>query len=149
MSARIALFQAGLTGIRGQDMLLAQAQGLHHHLQPGQRFAEQPLVLVDVGDRSGTPNGIPGLRLGAGTAPGTNLLTPALQYDPTPTGDCEAIQQDATRLAVTWKGKSDIRQHARKVVRLKFEMQHAKLFAFEIEKKPTTSVQSCYWSGYR
>jgi len=45
--------------------------------------------------------------------------------------DCEAIKNDSVRHVVTWKGKPDLSRLAGKVVRLRFEMQDAKLFAFE------------------
>jgi hypothetical protein len=48
--------------------------------------------------------------------------------------DCDAIRADSVRKIVTWKGKSDVSGPAGKVVRLKFEMQDAKLYAFKFDR---------------
>lgn len=45
--------------------------------------------------------------------------------------DCDVIRGDAVRHSVTWKGNPDVGRLAGKIVRLKFEMQDAKLYAFE------------------
>jgi hypothetical protein len=45
--------------------------------------------------------------------------------------NCDVIKADSTDKVVTWKGKSSVKSLAGKTVRLKFEMQEAKLYAFE------------------
>jgi hypothetical protein len=47
--------------------------------------------------------------------------------------DCDVIKADSTEKVVTWKGKSSVKSLACKSVRLKFEMQEAKLYAFEFK----------------
>ncbi|MHC4618431.1 MAG: hypothetical protein ACYTEQ_11845, partial [Planctomycetota bacterium] len=49
------------------------------------------------------------------------------------TADCDPIRADATALAVSWKGHTDLSKLAGEVVRLQFEMQNAKLYAFKFE----------------
>jgi hypothetical protein len=46
---------------------------------------------------------------------------------------CDAIKGDSVRHVVTWNGRSDIGRFAGEVVRVRFEMQNAKLFAFQFE----------------
>ena len=46
-------------------------------------------------------------------------------------GDCDPITTDSVRHVVTWKGDSDVGNLAGQVVRLRFEMQNAKLYAFQ------------------
>ncbi|MHC4193010.1 MAG: LamG-like jellyroll fold domain-containing protein, partial [Planctomycetota bacterium] len=48
-------------------------------------------------------------------------------------GDCDPIRADSVRRVVTWKGDPDVGNLAGQVVRLRFEMQNAKLFAFEFK----------------
>jgi len=48
-------------------------------------------------------------------------------------GDCDPIRADFVRHIVTWKGDDDVGSLAGQVVRLRFEMQNAKLFAFEFK----------------
>ena len=48
-------------------------------------------------------------------------------------GDCEPIKADSVRQTVTWGGNADVSSLAGKVVRLKFEMQNTKLYAFKFE----------------
>jgi len=50
--------------------------------------------------------------------------------------DCDAVVGDSTGHIVTWAGKSNISRLAGDVVRIKFEMQNAKLYAFEIIRNP-------------
>jgi hypothetical protein len=45
--------------------------------------------------------------------------------------NCEIIKNDSVCHVVRWKGEPDLNRLAGKVVRLKFEMQSAKLYAFE------------------
>jgi hypothetical protein len=45
--------------------------------------------------------------------------------------DCDPIRTDSVRQVVTWKGDPDVGNLAGKVVRLRFEMQNAKLYAFQ------------------
>jgi hypothetical protein len=45
--------------------------------------------------------------------------------------DCDAISTDSVRHVVTWKGDSDVGDLAGQVVRLRFEMRNAKLYAFQ------------------
>lgn len=45
--------------------------------------------------------------------------------------DCDPIQADATSLVVSWRRNTDVSKLAGKVVRLKFEMQNTKLYAFK------------------
>jgi hypothetical protein len=46
---------------------------------------------------------------------------------------CDPVTADSVRHTVTWKGSSDVGSLAGQVVRLRFEMQNAKLFAFQFE----------------
>jgi len=48
-------------------------------------------------------------------------------------GDCDPITTDSVRHVVTWKGDSDVGNLAGQVVRLRFEMQNAKLYAFKFD----------------
>jgi len=48
-------------------------------------------------------------------------------------GDCDPVTGDSVRHVVTWKGNSHVGNLAGKVVRLRFEMQNAKLYAFGFE----------------
>jgi hypothetical protein len=48
--------------------------------------------------------------------------------------DCDVIKADSTEKVVSWKGKSSVKSLAGKPVRVRFEMQDAKLFAFEFAK---------------
>lgn len=45
--------------------------------------------------------------------------------------DCDPISVDSTEHVVTWRGNGSVRRHAGKTVRVKFELQNAKLFAFQ------------------
>jgi hypothetical protein len=47
--------------------------------------------------------------------------------------DCDPIRADSVRHVVTWKGDSDVGNLAGQVVRLRFEMQNAKLYAFKFD----------------
>ncbi|MHC4528431.1 MAG: hypothetical protein ACYS29_11175, partial [Planctomycetota bacterium] len=49
-------------------------------------------------------------------------------------GDCDLIRTDSVRHVVTWKGISGVGNLAGQVVRLRFEMQNAKLYAFEFRQ---------------
>jgi len=53
--------------------------------------------------------------------------------------DCDAVVGDSTGHIVTWGGKSGITSYAGSVVRIKFEMQNTKLYAFEIVRDPRSS----------
>ncbi|MHC4624267.1 MAG: hypothetical protein ACYS4W_10235, partial [Planctomycetota bacterium] len=44
---------------------------------------------------------------------------------------CDPITSDSVRQVVTWKGSSDVSSLAGKVVRLRFEMQNARLYALK------------------
>jgi hypothetical protein len=46
--------------------------------------------------------------------------------------DCDTVVGDSTGHIVTWGGNSHIRSLAGSVVRIKFEMQNTKLYAFEV-----------------
>ncbi|MHC4864362.1 MAG: hypothetical protein ACYTEX_09780 [Planctomycetota bacterium] len=46
---------------------------------------------------------------------------------------CVPVTADSVRHTVTWKGSSDVGSIAGQVVRLRFELQNAKLFAFQFE----------------
>ena len=48
--------------------------------------------------------------------------------------DCDPIRTDSVRHIVTWKGAPDVDNLAGQVVRLRFEMQNAKLYAFKFEQ---------------
>jgi hypothetical protein len=48
--------------------------------------------------------------------------------------DCDAIKADSIRYVVTWGGKSDVSKLAGKTVRLRFEMQDARLYALQFTK---------------
>jgi len=47
--------------------------------------------------------------------------------------DCDPIRTDSVRQVVTWKGSSDVGSLAGSVVRLRFDMQEAKIYAFKFE----------------
>ncbi len=47
--------------------------------------------------------------------------------------DCDPIKTDSVRHVVTWKGSPDVGNLAGQVVRLRFEMQNAKLYAFKFD----------------
>jgi hypothetical protein len=47
--------------------------------------------------------------------------------------DCDAIKGDSLRHTVTWKGSFDVGQLAGRVVRLKFQLQEAKLYALKFD----------------
>ncbi len=47
--------------------------------------------------------------------------------------ECDPIRTDSVNHVVTWKSNSNVRSLAGQVVRLRFEMQDAKLFAFKFE----------------
>jgi hypothetical protein len=47
---------------------------------------------------------------------------------------CDPITSDSVRQVVTWQGSSDVGNLAGQTVRLRFEMQNAKLYAFQFEK---------------
>ena len=47
--------------------------------------------------------------------------------------DCDRIKGDLIQKAVTWKGNNNVTALAGRAVRLKFEMQNAKLYAFEFK----------------
>jgi hypothetical protein len=48
--------------------------------------------------------------------------------------DCDAISTDSVRHVVTWKGDSEVGNLAGQVVRLRFEMQNAKLYSLQFEQ---------------
>ena len=48
--------------------------------------------------------------------------------------DCDPIRTDSVRQVVTWKGNPDVGNLAGQVVRLRFEMQNAKLYSFQFQK---------------
>jgi hypothetical protein len=45
--------------------------------------------------------------------------------------DCDAVSTDSIRRAVTWNGRSDLGRLSGRTVRLRFEMQDAKLYALQ------------------
>jgi hypothetical protein len=45
--------------------------------------------------------------------------------------DCDPINIDSTGYVVTWKGSSSVNRHAGKTIRVKFELQNTKLYAFQ------------------
>ncbi|MHC4623583.1 MAG: LamG domain-containing protein [Planctomycetota bacterium] len=47
--------------------------------------------------------------------------------------DCDVIRVDSTEKVVTWKGRSSVMSLGGKSIRLKFEMQETKLYAFEFK----------------
>lgn len=47
--------------------------------------------------------------------------------------DCDPITGDSVRYVITWKGNADVGNLSGQVVRLRFEMQDAKLYAFGFE----------------
>jgi hypothetical protein len=47
--------------------------------------------------------------------------------------DCDPIKADSVRQVVTWNGDSDVSRLAGEVVRLQFEMRHAKLYALKFD----------------
>ena len=46
---------------------------------------------------------------------------------------CDPITSDSVRQVVSWRGSADVSSLAGKVVRLRIEMQNAKLFALEFD----------------
>jgi len=48
--------------------------------------------------------------------------------------DCDAITGDSVRHIATWKGSDFVGNLAGQVVRLRIEMNNARLFAFQFEK---------------
>jgi len=46
---------------------------------------------------------------------------------------CNTITTDSVRHVVTWNGNGNVGNLAGQVVRLRFEMQNAKLYAFDFE----------------
>jgi len=54
--------------------------------------------------------------------------TPISGFDLT---DCDPISDDSVRLLVTWNGSSDVSALTGTTIRLRFEMQNAKLYAFQ------------------
>ena len=62
--------------------------------------------------------------------------------------DCDPIQTDSTEVIATWNGQQDISTHAGQTVRIKFELQNAKLFAFEIKDIPQNIVHSEVWTSF-
>ncbi len=46
---------------------------------------------------------------------------------------CDQITSDSVRQVVSWRGSPDVASLAGQVVRLRFEMQNAKLFALEFD----------------
>ncbi|HUW18121.1 MAG TPA: LamG domain-containing protein [Sedimentisphaerales bacterium] len=48
-------------------------------------------------------------------------------------GDCDTIKADSTAHKVTWRASGDVSGLKGKIVRLKFQMQNAKLYAFEFK----------------
>ena len=51
------------------------------------------------------------------------------------TDDCDPLRCDSTNHLVTWHGKSNLAELAGRPVRLMFEMQHCKLYAFQFIHK--------------
>jgi hypothetical protein len=45
--------------------------------------------------------------------------------------DCDPINIDSVQYTVTWQGKDDVGQLAGKIIRLNFELQNSKLYAFQ------------------
>jgi hypothetical protein len=48
--------------------------------------------------------------------------------------ECDPIRGDSVRQVVSWKGNNDVGNLAGQVVRLRFEMEKAKLYAFQFEE---------------
>jgi hypothetical protein len=48
--------------------------------------------------------------------------------------DCDPVTSDSVRHVVSWRGNSDVGNLAGTVVRLRIEMQNAKLYAFEFKE---------------
>ena len=48
--------------------------------------------------------------------------------------DCKSIDEDAIHKTVSWNQGSDVSSLAGKTVRLKFELDNAKLYAFQFVK---------------
>jgi hypothetical protein len=47
--------------------------------------------------------------------------------------DCDRIKGDLIQKTITWKGNNNVTALAGRTVRLKFQMQNAKLYAFEFK----------------
>jgi len=61
------------------------------------------------------------------------LDKPRIECDIFGIDQCDRIKGDSVRHVVTWNGRSDIGRFAGEVVRVRFEMKNAKLFAFQFE----------------
>jgi len=59
--------------------------------------------------------------------------TPAARETGYGAEDCDPIKADSVRQVVTWNGDSNVSGLSDKVIRLRFEMKNAKLFAFQFE----------------
>ncbi|MHC4624663.1 MAG: LamG-like jellyroll fold domain-containing protein [Planctomycetota bacterium] len=62
------------------------------------------------------------------------LSLPARSIDGFAISDCDPIEADSVRHVVTWKDNPDVGKLAGQVVRLRFEMQDAKLYGFRFEE---------------
>jgi hypothetical protein len=60
------------------------------------------------------------------------LNTDYLAVEDFATADCDAFTGDSVRHAVTWRGRSDLDDLRGRVLRLRFELADARLFAFEV-----------------
>ncbi|MHC4215863.1 MAG: SGNH/GDSL hydrolase family protein, partial [Planctomycetota bacterium] len=61
--------------------------------------------------------------------------------------DCDAIKGDSIEKTVTWNGNANVKVLAGKTVRLKFQMQNTKLYAFEFTT-PVLMIGDSITGGY-
>jgi len=100
-------------------------------------------VSLDAGGTTGTATTLPitfcGEELVLNVAATGSAKVAILDQSGTPIpgftiSDCDAISADSVEQVVTWNGNSDVSTLAGSIVRLQFEMQNAKLYAFQFTK---------------
>ena len=63
--------------------------------------------------------------------------------------DCDPIHTDSTQAIVAWDGRVDVGDHVGEAVRLKFELNDAKLYAFQFIHEPQNGATPTTWRRYR
>ena len=58
-------------------------------------------------------------------------LKPGSHFPPSCREKCDAFGGDELRHAVSWNGKADLSDLARKTIKLRFHLNKAKLFSFQ------------------
>ena len=152
-----ALARDGLVR-RGDELWqYAWIRNFTHHVTEGRirtvRFIQRldGFVSLDAGDQTGwfqtRPITFEGQRLEINTA----MLAPEgwlrvalldARGDQLPeftSSDCEPIRVDSTRHVVRWRGNPDLGKLAGQAIRLRVDMQQAKLFAFQFQQNDDSS----------